>query len=112
MNDESKLPKWAQQELYRLRSDLKQAKNENEVLRGKWPKSKVALLTLGGKAGYDELWLPERGPIRFFLNGSEDYGEDFYVDCFLRNGDLELMGHSSICIYPGSSNTVAVKPAR
>jgi len=112
MNDESNLPKWAQHTLAALRSELRQVEKENQILRKEHPKSKVALLTLGGKGEYDELWLPERGPVRFFLDGSETFKEDFSVDCFLRNGALELMGHSSIVIYPGSSNTVRVEPAR
>jgi hypothetical protein len=112
MNDESKLPKWAQMELNKLRADLERSEGENQTLRGQWPKSNVALMNRGkGNTCYSELWLPERPPVRFFLDGS-GIGHEFYVDCMLRNGELELMGDSSICIYPHSSNVAIVKAAR
>ena len=117
INDEAKLPKWAIQRLDILRMEVKRLEDENKVLRKGWPKSNTALLSLG-KAAYDELWLPESASVRFYLKGSKDYGEHFCVDANVEREPkgagtrLQLMGHSSIRLYPQASNVVMVEAAR
>lgn len=116
MNDESRLPKWAQQELAVLRMAVKSLENENKVLRREWPKSNTTLLSLSrGVGAYDDLWLPESALLRFYLKGSKDYGEQFCVDAHVERQEgmrLELMGHSSISVYPQSSNVIYIEAAR
>jgi hypothetical protein len=114
MSDESKLPKWAIQRLDILRMEVKRLEDENKVLRKGWPKSNTALLSLG-KAAYDELWLPECASVRFYLKGSETYGDKYYVDARVdrENGaQLTLMGYTSLRVVPQVSNVVHIEAAR
>lgn len=114
MNDETKLPKWAQWELASLRQDVQRLENENKVLRSQWPKSNTALLSLG-KKGYEDIWLPESAQVRFYIEGSVDYPDSFYVDARVdrENGSLlTLMGYTSIRVVPQVSNVVHIEAAR
>lgn len=115
MNDESKLPKWAQSELFCLRQKVKLLEEQNQVLRGEWPESNTALLSLGSKGSYEDIWLPAHAQVRFYIKGSKDYRDSFYVDVRVGRDDdtqLTLMGHSSIRLVPQVSNVVHIEAAR
>lgn len=107
------LPKWAQWKFEALQREVEYLREENQVLRGEYPKSNIALMRLGrGSLGLSEMWLPERDYIRFFLKASKDYPDGFHVDCYVRNGELNVMGESSIVILPSASNVVNIVSAR
>lgn len=101
---EEKLPRWAQQELDRLRRKVADAERLAEEARlATKPEESDAILY-----PYDEVPVGlGRALVRFLLGG------DAYVDARVVHGSLELMTDApGVLVRPRAANVVLVKPGR
>ena len=99
---ESKLPKWARDELDSLRRRLDEVKDQNAILRNELP-SRI----------YSQEWaetetkrfLNDRAPIYF----ETDHGR---LHAYIRDGVLQISGYGPVNIEPSASNTFYVKECK
>jgi hypothetical protein len=114
MNDESKLPRWARQELDSLRAEVARVSGQLATLRGECEQSDTSVLATGrGRATTDELWLPNGSEVGFYVAGSHGWRNGrVRIDCAVRAGQVRVMGDDSIVVLPQSSNVVTIGAAR
>ncbi|MEU9560328.1 DUF7239 family protein [Streptomyces fumanus] len=96
---EARLPKWAQEELSRLRRSLVQAEARNAELRGKVGKTNTHVQNFG----QDDQPLPNGSTVRFQLRSDH---WDQYVSARVERGRLSLLGGRSLLVLPHVSNAL------
>ncbi|MEU3686959.1 DUF7239 family protein [Streptomyces narbonensis] len=97
---ESKLPKWAQAELSRLRRDLSEEKRVNADLRGDIPDTNTYVLDYGRH----NQPLPNNARVSFHLR-QDDGRIRQSIQAYVEYGRLRIQGDNSLDIHPGSSNS-------
>lgn len=101
-NDVTKLPRWAQWELEKLRNNLAAAQRELAAMRGEAPAaSPVILNTIMQK----DVLLPDHASIRFGLPDLPvRYGRDRWVEVSLQNEAVRVYASHYLVIRPAGSN--------
>lgn len=100
MNDETRLPKWAQQELGRLRRDLAAATSQINQLTGKEPSPITYRVMMEEPTN-----IPIRSTVEFKLSEINSR-----ISCRINQyGWLDVSGDDSLCIQPRASNQVWIK---
>lgn len=95
-NDETKLPKWAQTELQRLRSNMLSLEKKLQAFAGV-DKTKIQIDPYSGR-GRHPMYLPDSITVRFTVDGGN-------IDLRLRDGRLEVSASS-----PGAADHLSVWP--
>lgn len=101
---ENNLPRWARDELLRVRSDLAHA--ERRLLAFEGGDSRVSM-------GYEQmrrLGLPEDEPVNYAFGAGSDRQIRVTVD--FERGELTVRGGDSINVLPFACNAVVVKLER
>ena len=97
-----KLPVWAQAMIDDLDRKIIELRDHIAEVHAQYPNSNVNILEYID--GHGERGLPPDSRIRYKL--SDQYGDEISV--YIKNGKLEMMGHSSIRMCPSSSNVVYI----
>ncbi|WP_328546766.1 hypothetical protein [Streptomyces platensis] len=98
---ESRLPKWAQEELRRLRQSLAVERKRAAELRGEVGETNVHVQNYGS----DDQPLPSGASVKFHLD-PEVWNQ--YITVRVESGQLWLHGGGSLVIHPHVSNALWV----
>lgn len=115
MNDESKLPKWAQTDLITLRRQVEHLRQELDARHGNVP-TKLALVDyseLGGPDGRMKFhYHSDSMPVSFAFrdNNHDDYNKTIQCHILDRYGELVLEISGNYYITPRSGNLIWLTP--
>ncbi|WP_406379139.1 hypothetical protein [Streptomyces sp. NBC_00197] len=101
---ESRLPKWAQQELSRLRRDLDIERQTVEELRGNIPDTDTfALDYIRGNSP-----LPKGSRVGFHPRPDDDFGR-LQIQVYCESGRLRVQGDYALTVRPSASNSLTIE---
>lgn len=101
---EPKLPKWAQDELKRLRMDLSTERRISADLRGDIPETNTYVLDYGRTSQP----LPPNARVSFHLRHDDGRIRRSIQAYIEGNGHLRIQGDDTLTIHPGASNSFAI----
>lgn len=105
--DITKLPKWAQDEIARLRSDLAYTEKRLTAVTGERP-TNIEVDSFGAMTGKQRKFLDNHSRLKFILkNGSE-----VHVSLSGDGKHIEIYGHGgagALAVYPRAANSVHLK---
>ena len=94
-----RLPKWAQQDMLRMESDLQAAEKKIREMAGESNEGTEVFIW----SGLDNIPLPARSQIRFRCEADHNYR---HFDVSIRDGNLRIYGSGTFTVQPQSANSV------
>jgi hypothetical protein len=101
---EDRLPKWAREELHRLRRDLETERKVTEELKGNNPDSNTFLIDYGRK----DAPLPRNSRIGFHVRPDDGTCRQA-IQVYVENRRLRVQGDYSLIVRMGASNSFTVE---